>query len=87
MSEIMHTSDRLLLVSYTGGASVQTFSSELDLVLYFIDNGALGRGIDPNAVGWGSEAHTQAVARVLQHARDVGNSIVKDAGRLKPYDG
>lgn len=60
----MRTSQPVALIRGGNGLDIETHASELDCVLYLIDNGAIGRGIDPNAIGWGSAAHKAALAKV-----------------------
>lgn len=58
-----------------GGMDIDTYKSELDCVLSVINNGRLGRGIDPNSIGWGSDAHAAAVKHVIEHAQRVLEEI------------
>jgi hypothetical protein len=58
-----------------GGMDIETYKSELDCVLAVINNGRLGKAVDPRAIGWGSDAHDAAVKHVIEHAQRVAEEI------------
>lgn len=71
----MHTSGRVLLIANDGGLDVESYKHELDCVLSLINNGRLGRGVDPKSRGWASDAHATAVKHVIEHAQRVAEEI------------
>ncbi|MDQ0571513.1 hypothetical protein QFZ42_003347 [Variovorax paradoxus] len=76
------TSHPVAILRTHRGLDVETYASELDCVLQIINNGSLGRAIDPRMHGWASEPHREAVKRVIAHAQEVlvaiDEQIVKD---------
>ncbi|WP_219209179.1 hypothetical protein [Variovorax boronicumulans] len=58
------TGNTVALVQAGRGLDIETYSSPLDCVLKLVNNGRLGTGVDPKAIGWGSDAHKQAVTMV-----------------------
>jgi hypothetical protein len=87
MSGLM-TNSPVLLICSDGGMDVETYKSELDCVLAVINNGRLGKGINPRAAGWGSNSHAEAVQRVIDHAQQVAQEIevaqLKEAQSAEP---
>ena len=72
----MRTHHPVTLIRAGNGLDIDTHASELDCVLHLLNNGALGRGVDPHAIGWGSEAHKAALAKVGITLK----SVLKDIG-------
>lgn len=70
------TSHPVALIRAGNGLNIECFASELDCVLYFVNNGALAKGIDPNAIGWGSPAHKAALDRVATEVKKALKDIV-----------
>jgi hypothetical protein len=73
----IRTSFPVALVRGERGLDIDVYRSELDCVLGVINNGALGKGIDPNAIGWGSPAHKAAIAKVEAHIVEVKAAIAE----------
>lgn len=59
----------------SGGVDIETYKSELDCVLSLINNGRLGKGVNPRDTGWASDAHAAAVKHVIEHAKKVAEAI------------
>lgn len=72
----IRTHQPVTLIRAGNGLDIDTYASELDCVLHLLNNGALGRGVDPRAIGWGSEAHKAALAKVGITLK----SVLKDIG-------
>lgn len=72
----IRTSQPVCLIRGGNGLDIECFASEFDCVLYFINNGALAKGIDPNAIGWGSPAHKAALDRVAKEVKKALKDIV-----------
>ena len=71
----IRTSRPVCLIRGGNGLDIECFASELDCVLYFIDNGALGKGIDQRAIGWGGPAHKAALDKVSEKIKAVLEEI------------
>lgn len=69
------TSQPVAIVRAYRGLDIDTYASEFDCVLGLINNGGLGRAIDPRSYGWASESHREAVLRVIAHANEVLGAI------------
>ena len=82
----IRTSQPVALIRSGNGLDIECFASELDCVLYFINNGALAKGIDANAIGWGSPAHKVALDRVAKEVKKALKDIVaQDKREAKLY--
>lgn len=77
----MHTGGRVLVVRADHGMDVEAYRDELDCVKAMINNGSLGKGVEPGLQGWGSEAHAAAVDQAIAHAQHVRREIAKEQAR------
>ncbi len=82
----IRTSHPVALIRGGNGLDVETFHSELDCVLYFLDNGGLGKGIDPHAIGWGGPAHKAALDKVSKELKKVLKNIAAQDKREASID-
>lgn len=67
----IRTHQPVVLIRGGNGLDIDTFADELDCVLRLINKGSLGRGVDTQAIGWGSAAHKEALKRVADKTRTV----------------
>lgn len=77
----IRTSQPVALIRGGNGLDIDTFADELDCVLRLVDNGSLGRGVDPKAIGWGSAAHKAALQRVAEKVENVVKDIAEQDRR------
>jgi hypothetical protein len=77
----LRTHHPITLIRAGNGLDIDTHASELDCVLHLINNGALGKGIDPRAIGWGGPAHKAALDKVSEKLKAVREDIAEQDRR------
>ena len=75
------TTNPVALIRTRHGIDMETYQSELDCVLHLVDNGTLGRGINPKAIGWGSADHKAALKMVEEKLKQVRANIDEEDRR------
>jgi hypothetical protein len=81
----IRTSHPVAIIRAGNGIDMDAYASELHCVLGLINSGALGLGIDPRSIGWGSSAHREAIERVIQHCSNVKTAIVEQEEKDESY--